>query len=70
MFKKSKWVPLTTYSNEMMSIYLLMGSVVEKTGIIKFKSIRMNSVSSHNVFSLPLDIKEQFKKLLELGDLK
>jgi len=70
MFNKSKWLPLTIYFNEMMTRYLLMGRRNSKTGIISFKSIRVNKLSSHNPFLISLEMSKQFEKLLEEGEEK
>jgi hypothetical protein len=63
--KYSKWIPLTVYSNAMMTRYLLMARKNHKTGIISFKSVKVNRVTSHDTFLTTLEMSTQFNKLLE-----
>ena len=65
LFSFTKWIPLTVYNDACMTQYLLLARRNKKTGMISFKSKRINRITSHYNFLIDMNIGRQFDKLFE-----
>jgi hypothetical protein len=65
----SKYIPITTYTYRFED-YLVLGKKNNKTGLIKFKSVKVSGKKKYHqsccLFDKPLNSNEQLIKLCEL----
>jgi len=65
----SKYIPITTYTYSFEE-YLVLGKKNNKTGLIKFKSVKVSGKKQHHssycLFDKALNSNEQLLKLCEL----
>jgi hypothetical protein len=65
----SKYIPITIFTHSFED-YLVLGKKNNKTGLIKFKSVKISGKKQHHssycLFDKPLNSNEQLLKLCEL----